>query len=183
MSHTTVCVLLPKQLYFHCNDSLVWFEASGFYHTISTGSSLRLLSDIILMLPCVMEILQLQFCRTRPLYSLQKFTDRLDVGVDQVKILDLCQGSGCAAQPTSSPAPSPPGITNFPALARQGLGPALLIVAGDKRQDCLFCALVLRVSFPAPMSPRPAFPHTQEMGPVQLYPLQAEKGRRESNLS
>ena len=36
----------------HCNESLVWFKASGFCYTINTGSSLGLLSDILL-LPCV----------------------------------------------------------------------------------------------------------------------------------
>lgn len=27
---------------FHCNEPLVWSETSGFYYTISTGSSLRI---------------------------------------------------------------------------------------------------------------------------------------------
>lgn len=37
----------------------------GFCYIISVGSSLRLLSDTLL-LPCVMEILKLWICRTRP---------------------------------------------------------------------------------------------------------------------
>jgi hypothetical protein len=45
----------------HCHESLVWFEASGFCY--NTGSSLGLLSDAVL-LPCVMELLQLWVCRT-----------------------------------------------------------------------------------------------------------------------
>jgi hypothetical protein len=44
----------------HCNESLVWFEASGFCYSVNTGTSLGLLSDILL--PCVMKILQIQFC-------------------------------------------------------------------------------------------------------------------------
>ena len=39
----------------HRNGSLVWFEASGSCYTINTGTSLV----FILLLPCVMEILQL----------------------------------------------------------------------------------------------------------------------------
>ena len=39
-----------------CNE--VWFEASDFSYTINTGSSWRILLDILL-LPCVREILQL----------------------------------------------------------------------------------------------------------------------------
>lgn len=49
----------------HCNESLVWFEASGFCYTINTGSLLGLLSDILL-LPCVMELLCLWTCRMGP---------------------------------------------------------------------------------------------------------------------
>jgi hypothetical protein len=29
----------------HYNESLVWFEASGFFYTVNTGSSMGLLSD------------------------------------------------------------------------------------------------------------------------------------------
>lgn len=42
----------------YCNESLVWFEVSGFCDTINIESSLVLL-PVILLLPCVMEILQL----------------------------------------------------------------------------------------------------------------------------
>jgi hypothetical protein len=57
--------------------SSVWFETSGFCHTINTGSSQRLLSD--LLFSCVMEILQ------EPLPSLhliQQFIDGADAGVN-----------------------------------------------------------------------------------------------------
>ena len=40
----------------NCNESLVWFEASDFYCTITIGSSLGLVWGSLL-LPCVMEIL------------------------------------------------------------------------------------------------------------------------------
>lgn len=35
---------------FTCTEALVWLEASGFYCTINTGSSLGLLSDVLLLL-------------------------------------------------------------------------------------------------------------------------------------
>ena len=41
----------------HCKESLVWFEASGFYYTINAGPSLGQ-PMVILLLPCVVEILQ-----------------------------------------------------------------------------------------------------------------------------
>ena len=44
----------------HCNESLVWFKASGFWYPIITGSSLELLSDTP-RLSQVMEILQVSF--------------------------------------------------------------------------------------------------------------------------
>jgi hypothetical protein len=40
----------------YCNDSLLWFEVFGFCYSISAGTSMGLLSDILL-LPFVMEIL------------------------------------------------------------------------------------------------------------------------------
>jgi hypothetical protein len=47
----------------NCNESLVWFEL--FCDTINIESSLGLL-PVILLLPCVMEVLQLQNGRTGP---------------------------------------------------------------------------------------------------------------------
>ena len=41
----------------HCNESLVWSEASGFCCTSNTGSSLGLLSDVLLLCS-VMEIMK-----------------------------------------------------------------------------------------------------------------------------
>ena len=58
-----------------------------FCYTIYTGSSQELLYDI-LFLPCVMEILQLWICRTGH-YVFQPIIGEVDVGVDQLKALDL----------------------------------------------------------------------------------------------
>jgi hypothetical protein len=74
---------------------LVSFEVFGFCHTISTGSSQGFFSNILL-LPCSMEILQLGI-----FHALQQFIDVADVGVGQLKGLDL----GLVG---SSPAPPHP---------------------------------------------------------------------------
>lgn len=54
--------LVSNQLYLpqsvHCNESLVWFKASGLWSIIIMERSSSLLSDI-LWLPQVMEVLQL----------------------------------------------------------------------------------------------------------------------------
>jgi hypothetical protein len=44
-------------------QAFVWSKTSGFCYTINTGSLLGLLLDVLL-LPCVMEILQLWIYRT-----------------------------------------------------------------------------------------------------------------------
>jgi hypothetical protein len=49
----------------HCNESLVWFQVSGFCDTINIGSSSALL-PIILLLQRVMEILRLWTSKTGP---------------------------------------------------------------------------------------------------------------------
>ena len=36
----------------HCNDPLVWYEASGFCYSINAGTSLGLLSDRLLLTLC-----------------------------------------------------------------------------------------------------------------------------------
>ena len=58
-------VLTSLLINVHCNESLVWFKASGFYDTINIGSSLELLFDILLV-PFVTKILQLWICKTSP---------------------------------------------------------------------------------------------------------------------
>lgn len=40
----------------HCNDFLVWYKVSDFSYSLDPGTSLRLLSDILL-LPFIMKIL------------------------------------------------------------------------------------------------------------------------------
>lgn len=45
----------------HYNELLIWFQASGFCYTINTRSLLELL--LAILLPCVMELLQLWICR------------------------------------------------------------------------------------------------------------------------
>ena len=55
----------------HCSESLVLFEISGVCHAIHTGSSSGLL-PVILLLPCVMEILQLWNSRTGPVTHLNR---------------------------------------------------------------------------------------------------------------
>ncbi|KAL6040579.1 hypothetical protein STEG23_015980, partial [Scotinomys teguina] len=66
VEHTESMALQKLTTYSHeavnLRESLVWFETSGFYYTINAGPSLRLCSDILL-LPCVVEILQLWVCR------------------------------------------------------------------------------------------------------------------------
>ena len=52
-------------LNFHCNNSLVWFEVSGSSNTINAAFSPGFL-PVVLLLPCVMEILQLWISRTGP---------------------------------------------------------------------------------------------------------------------
>lgn len=47
----------------HCNELLVWFKASGFWYTIKTGLSPKLLSDTQLLLQ-IIETLGLWFFRT-----------------------------------------------------------------------------------------------------------------------
>jgi hypothetical protein len=75
----------------YCNESLVWFEASGFCYIIDTESSPGLLSDI-LSLPCVMEILQLWICRLGLLSCALAVHNGVDIGVGQLKALDLGLG-------------------------------------------------------------------------------------------
>lgn len=71
------------------NESLIWFKASVSCYTVNTGFSLGLHSNTLL--PCVIEILHLQFCRTSPsMFSM--FTDGVDIGVGQRLALDLGLG-------------------------------------------------------------------------------------------
>jgi hypothetical protein len=84
----------------HCNELLVSFKISGSRYAINTGSSLGLLLDSLLLLPWRSCSLDLQ---DRPLHKLQQFIDGMDVGVDQLKTLDLGLCSSWVGQLTSSP--------------------------------------------------------------------------------
>jgi hypothetical protein len=99
----------------HCNVSLVWSEVSCFCYSINTGSSPGLLS----ISPCCPvswrpSALDLQ---DWPLYKLQQFLDEVDVGVDQLKDLDLDLNDNWVGQPASSPAPTLQGELSSTALA------------------------------------------------------------------
>ena len=74
------------------NESLIWFEASGFCSVINTGSSARLLLNILLLTTYV-EILQLWTCRTGP-FTCSSSSYIHEIGMDQFKALDL--GLGCS---------------------------------------------------------------------------------------
>ena len=79
-------LLSPLLANVHFNESLVWFNASGFCYIISAGSSLGLCSNILL-LPCVMEILS--FGAVGQASSCALAIHRVDVGVGQHQFLDL----------------------------------------------------------------------------------------------
>lgn len=70
-----------------CNESLVWFEVSGFWDTINTGSS-RLSCCCL----CHGNSTALDQQDQWPLYMLQQFTDDIDFGVSQLKASDLGLG-------------------------------------------------------------------------------------------
>lgn len=66
VSHSVSAIHSSSLTNIHWNESLVWFEVSSFCDTINTKSSLGLLLAVLL-LPCVMETLQLWIIRTSPI--------------------------------------------------------------------------------------------------------------------
>jgi hypothetical protein len=62
-SHSNTFVHTSLLANVHCTESWVCFETSGFCYSIYTWFSLRLFLDFM-MLPCVLEIMQLLICRT-----------------------------------------------------------------------------------------------------------------------
>lgn len=60
-------------------------------YAVSTGSSVGLLLDMLL-LPSVMETLQLWIHRTGPFHMFQQFIDGADIGVGQLRALSLDLG-------------------------------------------------------------------------------------------
>ena len=99
----------------HCNESLIWFKVSDLCHTINIGSSpgLLLVYSVVTLCHQVPAALDQQ---DRLFYVLQRFTDDVDVGVRQLKALDLGLGGSCAGQPAGSPASASPGM--FSSTAR-----------------------------------------------------------------
>lgn len=71
-----------------CNESLDWVEASGFWYTINTGSSPRILSNSLL-LPCVLICCS---CGSAGLHVLQQFMDGVDAGLGQLKAQNVGLG-------------------------------------------------------------------------------------------
>ena len=82
-----VCLLVYSFLLANVlhNDPLVWCKASVVWHSIHTGTSLVLLSNILL-LPCAKEILQRWICRTG---TFMHSNSSLMGQMGQFKVLDL----------------------------------------------------------------------------------------------
>jgi hypothetical protein len=74
----------------HCHESPVWFEASGFCCPISNRSSWGLLGYPVVV-RCHEDPAALNLWDW-PLHTLQQFTNRVDVGLGQLKALDLGLG-------------------------------------------------------------------------------------------
>lgn len=83
VSHSMPSVRTSSLVNVHCNEALVWFEVSGYCDTINTSSSLGLLL-VILLLPCVMEILQFWLSRTNP-FSWPNSSQMMNFVVGQLK--------------------------------------------------------------------------------------------------
>jgi len=96
--------LLSTLLHFQISLQWVIGLDQDFCYTINTGSSLGLLSDMVLF-PSVVEILQLGSVG-QALHMLQQFIHGVDVGIGQLKTLDLGLGGSWACQPTSCPEPT-----------------------------------------------------------------------------
>lgn len=131
---------------------VVWYEASGFY-SINTITLLGLLLDILL-LPCVMEILKLWFCRTAPSHtSVVHRWGRYWGWQTQ----NLGPGPGlrlsCLACSTSALSPS-------------GLAFPFCPVEGWSQQDWLLCSCQLdQLLSTTPGRGRASFPARRHLGP------------------
>jgi hypothetical protein len=114
--HITHRGLLAK---VHHNEQLIWFKVSGFCPAIKSGFSLGFLLDILCHGDPATLILQGWL-----LHMFQQFIDGVDVGVGQLKALDLSLGSSFIAHPAS-----PPVRASSPACSSQQearLAPALI---------------------------------------------------------
>jgi hypothetical protein len=114
MSYVTVCPTVDSSAHtssfvnVYCNESVVWSEISSFFDPISIGSSLEYL-PVILLLPYVMEVLQLRISRTGPFHVSQQFTDDIHFGVGQLRALYLGLGGTRVGQGAGFTSPSPSG--------------------------------------------------------------------------
>lgn len=117
-----------------CNVLLFRFKASGFCYTVSTGPSLKLLSDS-LWLPWVMDVLPLWFFRTSPLNALQQVIDWADAGMGKLKALNVVLGGGWVDQ--SGP---PLGLIH---PLRWGAGPAPILRPTTDPSQCSFVPLTV----------------------------------------
>lgn len=81
--------LLTTHLYLQMYIAMGLVQGVWFCYTINIGSSPELLLDIPLFLCGASTALDLQ---VQPLHVLQQFMDEVDVGVDQLKALDLSLG-------------------------------------------------------------------------------------------
>ena len=116
----------------YCNESLVWLKASGFCYSINPGSS----SGLLLLWPCVMEILQLWVS----VHMLLQLIAEVDVGVDQLKALHLGLSDHWVDQPTSSPAPTV--LVSSPAMP-QLVHPVLQLARGRVSSPTLMPSVLM----------------------------------------
>ena len=72
----------------HCNELLVCFEADGFCYAVYTGFSQDFLLDSLFDALCHGDAAALDL-QNQPFHPLQQIIDVVDVGVDQLKALDL----------------------------------------------------------------------------------------------
>jgi hypothetical protein len=93
---------LPKQLAdVHYNESLVWFEASGFCSTVNAGSSETPLGYPAVALshgdPAALDL------QDQPFHIPEQLIGGVGVMEGQLKVLDLGLGSSSVCQPASFP--------------------------------------------------------------------------------
>lgn len=89
VSHSTPCVHIPLLANVQCNESLIWFKASGFCYTINT----EFLSGLLSVTLCHGDPVALDL-QDQPLYTLQWMIDGVAVGVGRLKALDLTVSMG-----------------------------------------------------------------------------------------
>ena len=124
----------------HCNEPSVWFEASGFCHTINTGSSWEFLSDILLSVWGFDTVGAVSSCGP----AVHRWSKCWG---GSLKALELGLGDSCIIQIASFPVPMLPRPA-LKSLPRQGTWVALLFEGDGKRWDWLSYAYTIRASSP-----------------------------------